>query len=194
MARQFLMIDGYNLMHAAGMARPSYGPGDLERCRNRLLRFLKSVLTPTDRRRTTIVFDAWEPPPGRQSVVTVADMTVRFADAPGEADAVIEQLIAAHSAPKQLTVVSGDRRLQQAASRRKARYVDSETWYAQWEGHVPPLDDEPLPPVSPKRGGELSPEEIDYWMSVFDDVDAPRQDDPHRQQGLPDVIDDDFDG
>ena len=27
-----LVIDGYNLMHAAGLARATYGPGDLERC------------------------------------------------------------------------------------------------------------------------------------------------------------------
>jgi len=63
MAQKFLIIDGYNLMHAAGMARERYGPGDLERCRERLLRFLHSRLTAEERKRTTIVFDAWDPPP-----------------------------------------------------------------------------------------------------------------------------------
>jgi uncharacterized protein len=223
MAREFLIIDGYNLMHAAGMARPNYGPGDLERCRNRLLRFLKSVLSAEARRRTTIVFDAWEPPPGRLSVYTVAGMTVQFAEAPGEADAAIEQLIAAHSAPKQVTVISGDRRLQQAASRRKSRFIDSEAWYTRWEHRQPPEETPPSP--SPKQDPDLSDQEVDYWLNIFgdientattengptkssrkdhdgsesdlknddrrgDDLDDDPMDDP--QQGLPDIIDEDF--
>ena len=204
MAREFLIIDGYNLMHAAGMARPSYGPGDLERCRNRLLRFLKSVLSAEARGRTTIVFDAWEPPPGRSSCYTVAGMTVQFAEAPGEADAVIEQLITAHSAPKQVTVISGDRRLQQAASRRKSRFTDSEAWYTLWEHRQPQEETPPSP--SPKQDPNLSDQEVDYWMDIFGDIEGTEdnengpkddgcRDNGHRddpQQGLPDVIDDDF--
>ena len=30
------LIDGYNLLHAAGLAREKYGPGDLERALARL--------------------------------------------------------------------------------------------------------------------------------------------------------------
>ncbi len=193
MAREFLIIDGYNLMHAAGLARARYGPGDLARRRHRLLRFLQSVLPDELRRRTTIVFDAWEPPPEGTAIEMVADMTVQFATAPGEADAVIEDLIAGHSAPKQLTVVSGDRRLQLAATRRKARSVDSEAWYAQWEGRQEVAED-PLPP-SPKQSPDLSDQELEYWMDVFGDIDETQggQRD-NAWQDLPDVIDEeDFD-
>jgi len=169
MAKQFLIIDGYNLMHAAGLARPRYGPGDLERSRNRLLRFLKSALPDDLRRRTTIVFDAWEPPPGLQSTMMVEEMTVIYAVAPGEADAEIEKLIAAHSAPKQLTVVSSDRRLQQAAARRKARAIDSETWHAQWESRKGTAAK--ISEALPDRKPEISEEEVEYWLDIFDDLE-----------------------
>ena len=61
MATPFRIIDGYNLMHAAGMARRRYGPGDLERYRNRFIRLVAARLTEEERARTTIVFDARDP-------------------------------------------------------------------------------------------------------------------------------------
>ena len=51
-----------------------------------------------------------------------------FAQHHDEADTLIEEMIQRHSAPKQLTVVSSDLRLQTAANRRKAVAVDSENW------------------------------------------------------------------
>ena len=65
MATPFHIIDGYNLLHAAGLGRPTYGPGDLERCRNRLLSFLRTHLRAAERARTTVVFDARDAPPDR---------------------------------------------------------------------------------------------------------------------------------
>lgn len=190
MPQEFLIIDGYNLMHAAGLARARYGPGDLARRRHRLLQRLKTILSEQQRRRTTVVFDAWEPPPEGNRLEKVAGMTVQFAAAPGEADAVIEELIAKHSAPKQLTVISGDRRLQQAAARRKAQAVDSETWLARQTRAQPPSDAEP--PPTAKRGGALSEAEVEYWLDVFSDVDDPAAE-PNEtpSRDLPDVIDED---
>ncbi len=60
--RPYLMIDGYNLLHAAGLARRRYGPGQLERCRAQLLAWLAKHLTDGERERTTVVFDAAEAP------------------------------------------------------------------------------------------------------------------------------------
>ena len=54
-----------------------------------------------------------------------------FASQDEDADTVIERLVAADSAPKRLTVVSSDHRLQRAAHRRKATAVDSDVWFAQ---------------------------------------------------------------
>src|SRR5690349_20885382 len=45
MSAGILLIDGYNLLHAAGMAQHDYGPGDLLRCRTRLLKWLLEKLS-----------------------------------------------------------------------------------------------------------------------------------------------------
>ena len=47
-----LLIDGYNLLHAAGLARRRYGRDGLERSRNRLLDLLAGLLTDAERPRT----------------------------------------------------------------------------------------------------------------------------------------------
>ncbi len=191
MAQKFLIIDGYNLMHAAGMARERYGPGDLERCRERLLRFLNSHLTAEERKRTTIVFDAWDPPPGRERVYEFRSMSVIFADAPGEADAVIEELIAGHSAPRQVTIISGDRRLQIAASRRKAKFHESEAWLDHLGRRTEAVEREQPPPAP--SSPEMSKEETEYWLKIFGDIDEiSDKTPPSARQDLPDVIDEDY--
>ena len=60
-----LLIDGYNLLHAAGLARRRYGPGGLEKARGSLLGFLAASLG-NETSQTTVVFDAAAPPPGAE--------------------------------------------------------------------------------------------------------------------------------
>ena len=108
------------------------GPGGLERSRLALLNFLAESLEPAEMPRTTVVFDAREAPPG--PAADAGDhrgLTVRFAARDDDADTLIEELIRADSAPRRLTVVSSDHRLQRAAHRRRARAVDSDVWYAE---------------------------------------------------------------
>ena len=57
------------------------------------------------------------------------DIRVLYAVDHEDADTLIEELIAKHSTPKKLVVVSSDHRLQTAATRRKATAVDSDVWY-----------------------------------------------------------------
>ena len=126
MAQRFRIIDGYNLMHSVGYARERYGQGGLERSRNRLLRFLVNRLDLEERRRTTIVFDARTVPFEGTREQKLEGMRILFNEAGSDADTLIEELILEHSAPKQLEVVSGDRRLQKAIKRRKGIAVESE--------------------------------------------------------------------
>ena len=128
MAQRFRIIDGYNLLHAAGFAQERFGPGGLERSRLRLLRFLANRLDPEERRRTTIVFDARTIPVEGVAEQKFEEMTILFNQAGSDADTLIEELILAHSAPKQLEVVSGDRRLQKAIKRRKGIPVESDSF------------------------------------------------------------------
>jgi uncharacterized protein len=126
-----LLIDGYNLLYASGILGRGIGPGGLERSRGALLNFLAESLDERQLAETTVVFDARDPPPGLPRQSRHRGMTVRFADRGSDADAEIERLIAADSAPRRLTVVSSDHRLHRAARRRKAKPVDSDKWYAQ---------------------------------------------------------------
>ena len=130
MAKQFLIIDGYNLMHAAGFARLRYGPGDLERQRNRFLKSLSTELISTERKLTKVIFDAFESSGNDQRVFILDEMTIEFARSGEDADSLIEYLIQEHSAPKQILVISSDHRLQKAARKRKAAFIDSDKyWY-----------------------------------------------------------------
>ena len=126
MATPYLIIDGYNLMHAAGMARPDYGPGDLERCRHRLLVALQNRLATVAQQQATVVFDAFTAVSDEHRLQAFAQMTVVFAPKGTDADGEIERMLRQHSVPKRVVVVSSDHRLHKAASRRRARCVDSE--------------------------------------------------------------------
>lgn len=126
-----LLIDGYNLLHAAGLLGNRPGPGGLEKARLALLNQLAASLEPGDIARTTVVFDAKQAPRGVPREMTHKGIHVRFAAAHAEADELLEELIRADSAPKRLTVVSGDHRVQTAARRRRATAIGSEEWWDQ---------------------------------------------------------------
>jgi len=186
MATPYLIIDGYNLIHAAGLARPSYGPGDLERCRHRLLRLLVNYLTDRELERAKVVFDAIEAPAGLPNRMKFEGLQVRFADPGGDADSLIEELILEHSSPRQIIVVSGDRRLQKAAHRRRARFIGSVEFLDEVLERSPRRDREeaPLHP-HPKYDGELSPGELEQWLGLFEDVGKFAQEEQEKLSSPP---------
>ena len=166
-----LLIDGYNLMYAAGFVRPRYGPGDLERCRLRLLNLVAGHLDEAQRLRTTIIFDAKDPPPDAARWRIYKEMHVEFAPPGKEADDVIEELIDRHSSPKRLLVVSSDHRLHKAARRRKAKVRDSDKFLDACESaarRAQPAEE----PVEERPAAKLSPEEVALWSAEFGDVDV----------------------
>jgi predicted RNA-binding protein with PIN domain len=126
-----LVIDGYNLMHAAGIIGRGAGPGGLERSRLALLNFIVESLDPADLPQAVVVFDAAAAPPGLPRSLVHRGLTVRFAAKYESADELIEELIELDSAPRRLIVVSSDHRLHRAARRRKATAIDSDVWHAQ---------------------------------------------------------------
>lgn len=127
-----LLIDGYNLLNACGVEATPGPPqtSELERARRGLLDFLAETLTAEEVAETLIVFDVHGPRWRGSVEERYRGLTVRFAVQYPDADTLLEQLIAQHTAPKQLTVVSSDHRVQRAARRRRAKFVDSEDWYA----------------------------------------------------------------
>lgn len=174
-----LLIDGYNVI--APVAAPGRrGPDQwLDAERRRLLDRLADALESAARQRTWVVFDARNPPPGVANEMIHRDIQVRFAVNHAEADDLIEEIIAGHHAPKSLTVVSSDHRLQAAARRRRAICHDSETWMdALLDGkvHIAPkfqtgpstsadwMDHERKPDAD-----MLDADEVQSWLDEFGD-------------------------
>jgi uncharacterized protein len=183
--RPYLLIDGYNLMHAAGLARRRYGPRQLERCRLQLLRHLARHLTAGERERTTIVFDAAAAPPDLAREMKFEDMAVRFA-APGqEADDTIEELITEHSAPRQIRVVSSDHRLQRSAEKRRGSFVDSDQFIEELQrrGPISGPADRPHDMTSdhPDAKRQASDSDTQAWLRIFEG--AAEMADPDAERG-----------
>ncbi len=164
----FLIIDGYNLLHAAGLARIRYAPGDLERLRTRLLGMLAEKLLPVEQLRCTVVFDGQSSPFDGSGEARHRDMRVLFSPATSDADTVIEELIDHHPSPRQTIVVSADHRLHKAARRRGATPMDSEPF---WErirqrDDIRTLSVEDVAP-KPKPAKPARSQETAAWLKEF---------------------------
>lgn len=170
-----LIIDGYNLLHATGIFGRGVGPGGLERARQALVRLLVASLEPDQRERTTVVFDATSAAGrGLPRSAECGGVRVLYASRFENADAQIEQLIDASHAPRNLVVVSSDRRVQRAARRRRATPIDSGRWYAQLlvrrqQRQASRRADGAKPVAEPTEA------EVQYWLSRFNthDPDVP---------------------
>ncbi len=159
---QALLIDGYNLLNATDIFGDDTGRTNLESTRNALLAFLAEVLAEQQRSQTTIVFDGRDAPPGLPRMLTHAGITIRFSRRDQEADDVLEELIESATAPMELTVVSSDHRVQRAARRRKATYVDSDVWFAEIRKPRGEAAAEPA-----EKPATLSDDDVSQWLDEF---------------------------
>jgi predicted RNA-binding protein with PIN domain len=159
-SQRFTIIDGYNVLHMNGFIGSRVGPGSLQKARQLFLGILARQMDPELRRRTTIVFDSREQGlPNRQ---TVHEMLVEFAEDHETADELICLLVRQHSAPKQLTVVSSDRQIQQVARARGATVVDSDRWLDSQAGEARASTQTGAADAGKPAGG-LDPVAIEYW-------------------------------
>ena len=161
-----ILIDGYNLINATGIPPAGVGIGSLERARLGLFHFLTEKLEPGEIVRTTVVFDSHHAPPGLPRVTEYHGLVIRFAAGYDTADTLIEELIAADSSPRQLTVVSSDHRIQRAAHRRKAIAIDSESWHAELVRRPPEQGNRPKSPPS-QPAGPMPETEVQAWVEEF---------------------------
>jgi len=173
-SKMFVLVDGYNLLHAAGMAQSVYRPGDLLRCRTRLLKFLLAKLSAAEIKAATIVFDARDPPPDRPAQVVVSGLKVLFANPGGDADVLIQEWLSRHPTPRRVTLVSSDRELQRAARGCGSKFIGSGDFFHDLErrrssagrrtGSTPGGDTEEKP------AAHLTASQTAYWLKVFGDV------------------------
>jgi predicted RNA-binding protein with PIN domain len=131
-----------------------------------------------EQRRTSLVFDTSAPLDEREfELMRQTDLNVLFAVEHETADEQIAELLAHHSAPRQVVVISNDRQVQLAATRRQAQYQLCEAWYDWLERR------ETLPDTEPDAesiGGSeekpsdrtLSESERDYWLREFGSEDV----------------------
>ena len=174
------LIDGYNLMHAAGaISGKELGHQAFSRKRRGFLTKLADTLGVEKAGETTVVFDANSPPSDFDLETSYKGLTLIFALGDENADARIEKLIAQHSAPKSLTVVSTDHRIRRAASRRKARALTADQFLdliqrPRGQKERSGRTDVHPPSRPPDRGLPLSTHEAAYWLEEFGELeDAP---------------------
>jgi uncharacterized protein len=167
-----ILIDGYNLLHASGILGRNVRPGSraLERSREAMLNILAESLPTEEVPRTTVVFDARDPPWGLSRHSTHRGLTVYFASRHEDADSMIEELIKSHSTPRKLIVVSSDHRLHRAARRRRATAVDSDRWFRDL---LHARLAEPSSSEVNKPEGPFSADEVEFWLRQFNIKAAP---------------------
>jgi predicted RNA-binding protein with PIN domain len=156
-----LIIDGYNLLHAAGVFGTGRGDRAFEESRRVLLDMLADLLG-ADAGQTVVVFDAARAPDGLPGRLTHRGLRVWFAREYPDADSLIEELVAEATSPH-LVVVSNDRRLQAAARRRRAKAVSCGAWLAEARAarRAATRTADTKPP-------EPGPEGAEYWKRYFD--------------------------
>ena len=129
-----LIVDAYNLIFQCGLEGPKRNPASITKSRSRLIDLLAGLLSVQQRSNTTVVFDAKRLPPQESQIESrKCGIRILFAVGYESADEMIEELIASHSHPKDLLVISSDHRIQNAATRRKAKAIDSDVWLDQIE-------------------------------------------------------------
>ncbi len=153
------IIDGYNLLHFIQKASDDFGAiTDVRLCRI-ISRYLKLI-----DEKGEIVFDGTGPR-DKSGFDNISNVEVFFAGLRSDADTVIEDKIKANTAPKRLTIVSSDRRLRDAARKRKATAVKSQVF---WDNLCKQLARKKTitEPIGKRRG--LSEGETDQWLKIFD--------------------------
>ncbi len=153
------LIDGYNLLRAIQRFEEFALFDEVQLCRT-VSDFLRCVQS-----RGHIVFDGIGPPDKRE-LGGIRGVEVYFSGESLEADDIIEDKIADNSAPKSLVVVSSDRRLRDAAKRRKATSLQAEPFWAFLIAQLEKAEKRPAPEPREKRGG-ITDQEADLWMDAF---------------------------
>jgi len=171
------LIDGYNVMHAGGRLGPKLGREGFRRARRRFLDELADALGEKFARETTVVFDASVPPGDFRLDADYRGLGVLFALGDENADARIEQIIAKHSNPKTLTVVSSDRRIRQAAARRRTKSLTADEYWVliddfkEHKARKSQDEARPKPPACDQER-QATPAESAFWLEIFGEVAA----------------------
>ena len=155
----FFLIDGYNLLHSIQKTSEDSEPiTDVNLCLT-ISRFLSST-----GQKGEIIFDGIGPP-DKTGFDNIRDLEVIFSGKSLDADTVIEDKIAADTAPKRLIIVSSDRRLRNAARLRKAVSLKADSF---WLNVCRQLNKKKKIKEPPEKRRGLSAGETEQWLKFFD--------------------------
>jgi predicted RNA-binding protein with PIN domain len=160
------LIDGYNLMHAVGLASAGRPARAFDRARTRFLDWLADTGEGRDAV-LRVVFDA-RSAPAASPEYDHHGVRVVFAHR-RTADELIEELVAAEPRPQGLTVVSNDGQVREAARRRGCvlhncqEFVD---WLIDAPGRSPGAH-APGSPNPDKPPPDATPAELAAWLAAF---------------------------
>jgi len=159
------LIDGYNLWWNTGEFGPDNDDGTLQGARDSLTNWLITTLPANLRKKTVLVFDAKNPPPNRGFLFDRSGITIHFAVGYPDADTLMEEYIRLHHAPRNLTVVTSDHRIQRAAKRKRATAMDADRWARQIQYQFQATDGKQADKAKPNPA--LSDHEVIGWMKGF---------------------------
>jgi predicted RNA-binding protein with PIN domain len=155
-----LLIDGYNLYH---FARSVYIDDRIDLALSAFVSIIDEW-TRRSRQKVTLVFDGSIPPVLRQNPAQFGSVALEFSGPNSDADSVIERHILMYSAPKLLTIVSSDHRIQKAARRRHCKVLASDEF---WLKMAKKLTAKPPAPEPRQKQTGLFSYEVNYWLKIF---------------------------
>ena len=161
-----VIIDGYNLAHAStwlGLRGRVREPSGL---RMMMIRLLAKYAERTDDR-MTVVFDGR--PADGQKIIDIgerAGLEVIFSGHDEDADALIERMLELSTGARETLVVSSDRRVRAAASRRNAKSCRSGEFFNRMRRALHEPETPPETEPREKFAG-LDEGEINVWMRIL---------------------------
>jgi predicted RNA-binding protein with PIN domain len=155
------LIDGYNLLHAIGLANRSLPAKQFERARIRLLDWLADRKNDHDSLR--VIFDAQKSSaPSPES--NHRGITVQFSFGQ-TADEHIEDMLLKHADPARLAVVSNDGQVQEAARRRGSAVFTCPEFVDRLISAPPAAA--PSTDISDEKSSTATAAERAEWLEVF---------------------------
>ncbi|MFO7899529.1 MAG: NYN domain-containing protein [Planctomycetota bacterium] len=158
-----LLIDGHNLTFADDRARGLLESGDPERSRHRVLQLVTRYAVLTDQR-ANVVFDGTGGPYTPQA--PRSRVRYSFSGTRRSADRVIQDLVRQSSGPRDLCVVTNDRKLLAAVRRLGAGVVRADEMLAELARARARMKKKDAPEPRAKRAGP-PPGEVEYWLREF---------------------------
>ena len=168
-----IIIDGYNVLHASRWLGSSWKGVDRgEFCQ------LLGRLAGYSGEKITVVFDAVAAGPDLDAS-RAGNVEVIYSGHDRTADDVIIQMIKASSGPRDLTVVSSDREIKDAARRRGCK-VRSAGEFIKASSHLlaRAQTEQNREPSEKEKG--LTRSETDQWLSEFG-IDPNKEEDPYER-------------